>query len=161
MVCCLAHGKIVSICPIELNWSNIAITVLGCRLGNDGKKDWGSLVLWKQCQLLFRGRALVANVLGLSFLWYQAQIFDVPKTVIFQVNKILFIFVWRKQREWMTRTSVIQPRVDGGLGVVRMFPKKSCFCVRSGFVGSCLIPLIHGRCFLTFMFPCIFIIKLR
>jgi hypothetical protein len=112
--------------PIQLNWSNIAITVLGCRLSNDGKADWDSLVekfqdqllLWKQRQLSFRGRALVANVLGLSHLWYQAQIFDVPKTVIFKINKILFPFVWGKKREWMARTSVIQPIGDGGLGVM-------------------------------------------
>ena len=91
--------------PIRLNWSNIAITVLGCRLSNDGKADWDSLVekfhdqllLWKQRQLSFRGRALVANVLGLSLLWYQAQIFDVPKTVVFRINKILFPFVWGKK----------------------------------------------------------------
>ena len=117
--------------PIHLNWSNISITVLGCRLSNDGKTDWDSLVekfqdqllLWKQRQLSFRGRALVANVLGLSLLWYQAQIFDVPKTVIFKVNKILFPFVWGKKREWMARTSVIQPMVDGGLGVVDISKK--------------------------------------
>jgi hypothetical protein len=116
--------------PIHLNWSNIAITVLGCCL-SDGKTDWDSLVekfqdqllLWKQHQLSFRGRALVANVLGLSLLWYQAQIFDVPKTVIFKVNKILFPFVWGKKREWMARTSVIQPMVDGGLGVVDISKK--------------------------------------
>ena len=58
-----------------------------------------------------------------TILWYQAQIFDVPKTVIFKINKILFPFVWGKKREWMARTSVIQPMVDGGLGVVDVSKK--------------------------------------
>ena len=112
--------------PVPLNWSNAAITVLGCRLGNDDAVDWNSLIerfegklcLWKQRQLTFRGRALIANMLGLSIFWYQATIFDMPKTVIFRINKILFPFVWGKKREWMARSSVSQPLVQGGLGVV-------------------------------------------
>jgi hypothetical protein len=90
--------------PIELNWSNDFITVLGCRISND-EVDWtsllgrfqGQLALWKQRQLSFRGRALIANVLGLSIFWYQATIFDVPKSVVNAINKILFLFVWEKR----------------------------------------------------------------
>ena len=95
--------------PVPLNWSNVAITVLGCRLGNDDAVDWnllierfeGKLCLWKQHQLTFHGRALIANMLGLSIFWYQATIFDMPKTVIYRINKILFPFVWGKKHEWM------------------------------------------------------------
>ena len=57
-------------------------------------------------------------MLGLSIFWYQATIFDMPKTVIFRINKILFPFVWGKKREWMARSSVSQPLAQGGLGVV-------------------------------------------
>ena len=85
--------------PVPLNWSNAAMTVLGCRLGNDAV-DWNSLIerfegklcLWKQRQLTFRGRVLIANMLGLSIFWYQATIFDMPKTVIFRINKIFVPF---------------------------------------------------------------------
>lgn len=58
------------------------------------------------------------NVLGLSLFWYQATVFEMPKTVIAQINEILFPFVWAKKCEWMARTSVIQPISSGGLGVV-------------------------------------------
>jgi hypothetical protein len=61
---------------------------------------------------------LIANTLGLSIFWYQATLFDIPKTVIFRINKILFPFVWDKKREWMARSSVTQPLAQGGLGVV-------------------------------------------
>jgi hypothetical protein len=119
--------------PVDLNWSNDFITVLGCRISNANQADWHSLlerfnsqlVLWKQRQLSFRGRALIANVLGLSIFWYQATIFDVPKTVIHAINKILFPFVWGKKREWMARTSVTQPVAQGGLGVVDVARKIS------------------------------------
>ncbi len=80
--------------PVPLNWSSESITVLGCRLGNDVSVDWDSLLvkfgdqlnLWKSRQLSFRGRALIANMLGLSVFWYHATIFDVPKTVIAKIN---------------------------------------------------------------------------
>ena len=112
--------------PVALHWSNEFITILGCRLGNNIIPDWNYLLekfgnqlsVWKSLQLSFRGRAMIANVLGLSIFWYQATIFDVPKTVIFRINKLLFPFVWNKKREWMARSSVTQSIADGGLGVV-------------------------------------------
>ena len=117
--------------PIQLNWSSVAITVLGCNIANMESVNWTELInkfeaqlsLWKQRQLSFRGRALVANVLGLSLFWYQATVFDMPKTIIFKINKLLFPFVWNKKREWMARTCVIQPLHRGGLGVVDITSK--------------------------------------
>ena len=117
--------------PVELSWSGEAIAVLGCRISNTESVDWESLivkfesqlVLWKHRQLSFRGRALIANVLGLSVFWYQATVFDIPKTVIHQVNKLPFPFVWSKKREWMARSSVVQPVSRGGLGIVDIAPK--------------------------------------
>ena len=117
--------------PVELSWSGEAITVLGCRISNSESVDWESLivkfesqlVLWKHSQLSFRGRALIANVLGLSVFWYQATVFDMPKTVIHQVNKLLFPFVWSKKREWMARSSVVQPISQSGLSIVDIAPK--------------------------------------
>jgi hypothetical protein len=119
--------------PVPLNWSNVSITVLGCRLGNDLSVDWDSLItkfedqlrLWKSRQLSFRGRALIANVLGLSAFRYQATIFDVPKLIVHRINKLLFPFVWNKKKEWMARSSVTQPLAAGGLGVVDVLRKIS------------------------------------
>ena len=117
--------------PIQLNWSSVAITVLGCNIANVESVNWTELIikfeaqlsLWKQRQLSFRGRALVANVLGLSLFWYQATVFDMPKTIIFKINKLLFPFVWDKKREWMASTYVIQPLHYGGRGVVDVTSK--------------------------------------
>ena len=46
-----------------------------------------------------------------------------PKTIVFKLNKLLFPFVWNKKREWMARSSVIQPLGLGGLGVVDISDK--------------------------------------
>ncbi len=84
--------------PIQLNWSNSFITVLGCQVSNDSvdvsvdvrsddSVDWvslldrfsGQLALWKHCQLSFWGWALVSNMLGLSIFWYQATVLICPR----------------------------------------------------------------------------------
>ena len=117
--------------PVPLDWSSDAITVLGCPLYNIESVDWASLIvkfdsqflLWRHRQLSFRGRALIASTLGLSLFWYHATVYDMPKTVIHQTNKLLFPFVWSKKREWMARTSVVQLLGQGGLGVVNIGQK--------------------------------------
>lgn len=119
--------------PISLNWSSTSLTVLGCKLTHDGLLDWepllekfeGELSLWKHQNLSFRGRALVANALGLSLFWYQATSFDVPKPVISKINKMLFMFVCGKKWEWLARTSVTQSVLAGGLGVIDVERKLS------------------------------------
>ena len=111
---------------IPLNWSTEEITVLVCKLGPGVQPDWGHLLtkledllaLWKRRQLSFHGRALIVNVLGLSLFWYQATMFDVPKTIVARINKLIFPFIWNKIREWLARSSLTQPFADGGLGVV-------------------------------------------
>ena len=117
--------------PIQLNWSREATTVLGCRIANEESVNWDDLItkfenqltLWKQGQLSFRSRALIANVLGLSLFLYQATVFDMPKTIVLKVNKVLFPFVRNKKRKWMSRASVVQPLHQGGLGVVDISQK--------------------------------------
>ena len=73
---------------------------------------------WKLRDLSFRGRALIANSLGLSTLWYMMSCVYTPPSIIKDINKLLFPFVWNKETEWLGRTSVIQPPAKGGLGVV-------------------------------------------
>ena len=56
--------------PIQLNWSSVAITVLGCNIANVESVNWTELInkfeaqlsLWKQRQLSFRGRALMIDL---------------------------------------------------------------------------------------------------
>lgn len=112
--------------PFPLLWSNTSITILGCSIGHNISYPWSPLVekfnsqlsLWKKRDLTLHGRALVANTVGLSLFWYHATIFDMPKTVISSVSKLLFPFVWQKGHEPLARSSVTQPFLSGGLGVV-------------------------------------------
>lgn len=112
--------------PISLDWSNVSIPVLGCDLGPSVEPNWDVLVgqfqdqlaLWQSRELSFHGRAMIANVLGLSLFWYKASIFAVPANIITRINKLLFPFVWNRKTEYLARATVTQAVPCGGLGVV-------------------------------------------
>ena len=117
--------------PIPLKWTDKHLILLGCRVGNDVLPDWDILLTkfkakissWSMRTLSLQGRTLLANTLGLSLFWYQATIFDLPKTVAHAVNKLLFPFIWNKHREPIARSSAVAPRHQGGLGVVHVGTK--------------------------------------
>ena len=117
--------------PVNLKWTSDCLTVLGCRVGNFVLPDWDSLVhkfktkikLWSSRSLSLQGRTLLANTLGLSTFWYQATIFDIPKTVVHALNKLLFPFLWNKNKEPIACSSAIAPRLRGGLSVVHVATK--------------------------------------
>ena len=68
---------------------------LGSRLSKDGDTNWGPslkklekvLSSWRHRKLSFRGRALVANSLGLSTFWYLGAVVAMDSALISAVNK--------------------------------------------------------------------------
>ena len=110
---------------------------MGSRLSNDGAESWEkgiqSLYLvpggWSVRSLSYHGRALVANVLGLSPFWYLASFSCMPSDTIKAINSRLFSFIWQCKREWLARSSVVQPSSQGGLGVVDISWKIQSFHV--------------------------------
>ena len=68
--------------------------------------------------LTFKGRAIVANILGASKLWYLASFDHVPKDIINEANKLLWDFIWKGKREVIKRAVFIQRHSDGGKQVV-------------------------------------------
>ena len=63
--------------PGVLKWSSSYIEVLGARISPDGSQDWkpalkeldGVFLSWQHRRLSYRGRALVACMLGVSRFW--------------------------------------------------------------------------------------------
>ena len=92
---------------------------------NSLRKFDSVLKSWESRQLSFHGPALVANTLGLSLFWYLSSFLPMPDSVVHSVNSRLFLFVWRKKREWLARSSVTQRPGQGGLGVIDLDRKIS------------------------------------
>lgn len=116
---------------VDITWKTDSLIILGCQVGHKATPDWPRIIdhlrsavsTWSSRSLSLQGRTLLTNTLGLSLFWYQATIFDLPKTAIHAINKIIFPFIWNKPREPIARSSAIAPRLRGGLGVVHVATK--------------------------------------
>ena len=73
--------------------------------------------------LSFKGRAIVANILAASKLWYLASFDHVPKEIINEANSKLWNFIWRGKREVIKRGIFIQRYDDCGKKVVNIEEK--------------------------------------
>ena len=117
--------------PVVLKWSSSHIEVLGARISSEGDQDWepalckleAVFLSWQRRQLSYRGRALVACILGASRFWYLGSTVPVDSRLIFRINQLLFRFIWDGKGEWLRRSSVVQPLLRGGLGVVNVASK--------------------------------------
>lgn len=123
--------------PVQLDWTNDAIVVLGSRLATDGKEDWSKSLdklsnltsSWSNRTLSLLGRTLVANTLGLSLFWYLAGFVYLPPDVALKINQTIYPFIWNKKRDPVRRSSLIQRPNQGGLGVTDVNAKVSSLLV--------------------------------
>ena len=118
--------------PISESTASLSsLEVLGARISSKGDQDWepalrkleAVFLSWQRRQLSYRGRALVACVLGASRFWYLGSTVPVDSRLIFRINQLLFRFIWDGKGEWLRRSSVVQPLLRGGLGVVNVASK--------------------------------------
>ena len=114
--------------PVNIDWSELMIKVLGVFIGF-GDLDLANwrpridsvtkcLASWSIRSLSFSGRALVANALALSRIWYVASLVHMPHWVLRELNTLLFNFFWAGKKDKVSRKVVVQPRDCGGFAVV-------------------------------------------
>ena len=113
-------------CPVQ--WTSEKIKVLGVFLGNGNldKCNWRPrldavtrcLNSWRSRHLSFTGRALVANALALSRVWYVASLLPMPVWVLSELNTVLFSFFWGGKKDLVARAVVVHPKPAGGFSVV-------------------------------------------
>ena len=78
----------------------------------------GCLNSWRSRHLSFTGRALVANALALSRIWYVASLLPMPMWVLSERNTVLFSFVWGGKKDFVARAVVVHPETVGDFSVV-------------------------------------------
>ena len=90
-----------------LKWSSSYIEVLGARISPDSSQDWepalkaldSVFVSRQHRRLSYRGRALVARMLGVSRFWYLGSTVPVGSHLAPRISKSVFSFVWNYKRE--------------------------------------------------------------
>jgi hypothetical protein len=74
-----------------------------------------------QRSLSLRGRAIVANSMLTSKLWYAATILSIPKYILKKVNTFIFSYIWKnKKLDAIARDFLYQPEHKGGLGLLNV-----------------------------------------
>ena len=73
---------------------------------------------WRSRSLSYSGKALVANSLALSRVWYVASLVHIPAWVCAELKKLLFNFFWSGRRDLVARKVLIHPKESGGFSVV-------------------------------------------
>ena len=80
-----------------------------------------------QRNISLKGKTIVMNTLILSKLWFITNVFPIPKDLIPEINKIIFVYLWKgSASEPIARETLFLPRDRGGLGIlVTLIPRPS------------------------------------
>ena len=105
---------------MNIVWSLTKIKILGVYIGHGdlAEANWRLLVdavdrclkSWRSRSLSYSGKALVANSLALSCVWYVASLVHMPAWVSAELKKLLFNF--------SGRAVLIHPKESGGFSFV-------------------------------------------
>jgi exonuclease III len=95
----------------EQNWTRI-LTKFKSTLNSYLHRDLG-----------IRGRAVIANVMAASKLWYASAVLLLPSDLLHEFNVSLFHFVWANKPEWVSRKTMYAPYDAGGMRVVDIATK--------------------------------------
>ena len=107
---------------MNIAWSLTKIKILGVYIGHGdlAEANWCPCVdavrrclkSWRSRSLSFSGKALLANSLALSRVWYVASLVHMPAWVFF------LVFFWSGKRDLVARKVLIHPEESGGFSVV-------------------------------------------
>ena len=104
--------------PVAIHWSCDTIKVLGILIGfgDLDAANWNPridavskcLTSWRMRSLSYSGRAIVANALALSRIWYVASLVHMPSWVLKKLNSLVFNFFWAGKKDLVRRDVVIK-----------------------------------------------------
>jgi hypothetical protein len=124
--------------PLSLAWSSDSIRLLGIRMSSDPaitSTNWQDATdrmtavfnSWKRRELSLVGRAVIANTLAASKLWYVAQLTPPTLKAADAANSTLWKFIWADRAQTINRSTCCLPVADGGLGGIILRTKIDAF----------------------------------
>jgi len=112
--------------PFGFQWSN-CIKMYGVYMGENSTQENGKAILdkVKKTVNLYRGRnltlsakAMLVNTSICSKLWYVGSCMIFPSDIIKELKKAIFSFIWNDTTELVSRKTIIETPLNGGLGVI-------------------------------------------
>ena len=110
--------------PFGFSWSN-TLKINGIYFGVNGVYQNSSMLkqkVDKMCDayrsrhLTLLGRACIVNTVICAQLWYVAAVIVLPDTIIAEINRKIYAFIWTGRFEAVKRHTLTQHPKQGGLG---------------------------------------------
>ena len=124
----------------ELNWSNDVINTLGFELRHkDIEKNLDAVMLkmesvsqmWYYRQLTLTGKVLIVNSLIGSLYVYKMQLLHAISNQHFQeIEACIQNFIWKGKRPKLSLSILMQPKDQGGLGLVNLRYKHKSLLIK-------------------------------
>ena len=114
----------VEISRIEENWKD---KILNIKL---------LIERWKKRDLSLYGKVIIAKTFLLSQISYQMQCMHIPETVLKEVDRMIFGFIWKRRHankkafEKVKRTVLCQTLMSGGLGMISAKHQQKTFLIK-------------------------------
>ncbi len=121
--------------PLGLRWSTEPIRLLGVHISYNHEKMMKAnydkrvqdlkrvLILWKQRDLTLIGRILIVKTLGLSKFYFTSSFLPVPDSVLKEINRLIYNFIWKTKVDKVKRSMLITDYADGGLRMPDLKPE--------------------------------------
>ncbi len=91
---------------------------------------------WLVRDLSLTGRILLSKAEGLSRLSYTAMVLDAPKSIIRQVNKKMYNFIWRNRPHYLNRDILGNLYYQGGLNAIDFEASNTIFKIK--WIQNCI-----------------------
>ena len=135
------NGLATEVLPPEIKWSRTSIKITGITFGSKDAvySNWSDKVekvrtqvsRWSNRHLSLIGKVLVINTLLYPSFYYVAPVFPIPASVVKEVNKIVFSFLWGNNRpDLVKRETITASRNEGGLGLDNLKLKMDALLVK-------------------------------
>lgn len=115
--------------PCEIKWVSV-VKCLGLRFAHDDMYNinWKP-VFDKYCKALndsvnrnisYKGRAVLANTVAASKIWYVGSVLSLPEIWSKKMIKEMFVCVWKGKPEGVKRKAMYTPYTEGGVGIINI-----------------------------------------
>ena len=113
-----------------VNWDKNSVKALGVHFGYDKKdietKNWSEKIIsiknclkcWNSRDLSLQGRIQVIKTIALAKVVYLVSAICVPNSVINEINKEFFAFIWHYRRDKIARKVLVNDIENGGLNMI-------------------------------------------
>ena len=111
--------------PVPITWKTDYIKILGTKIGPTMEQDWETptkkldkrLQGWASRSLTIYGRALILRTFALANLIFLATSFQIPEELMVQIQRKIFVYLWKGQTEYVKRDTMYLPLKEGGLAI--------------------------------------------